>query len=147
MVIGLFVLLVLLLVAGAAAAGIVLGARRSGGSSAPISAGPDLGATVAMSVSAALAERDATVQHAVDTVIRVAGTELEARLKAGAERVDLRAESFERRAQDISTELSRMRDLMAGLQQERSQQHGEVLSRLEQTATAAASLQQTAQGL
>lgn len=121
-------------------------------------AAADHDAAVAAAVAAVLAEREATaqavvedrermVQHAVDAVIKVAGTELEGRLKAGSARVDLRAESFEQRVQDISGELRRVTELVATMQQERAQQHGEVVSRLDQTAAAAAALQHTAQGL
>ncbi|HEX7096400.1 MAG TPA: DNA recombination protein RmuC, partial [Acidimicrobiales bacterium] len=115
-------------------------------------------AAVAAAVSAVLAEREATaaavvadrertVHAAVDTVIKVAGSELENRLATGSKALDLRAESFEQRVQDISAELRRITDLVAGLQRERAAQHGEVVSRLEQTAAAASALQQTAQSL
>jgi len=49
--------------------------------------------------------------------------------------------------QDVSSELKRVTDLVARLQRERAQQHGEVVQRLDQTAAAASALQQTAQGL
>jgi DNA recombination protein RmuC len=137
--------------AGAVAVSRVFAARRA-------VAIADHEAAVSAAVGAVLAERQATaraviedrermVQHAVDAVIKVAGTELECRLKTGSERVDLRAESFEQRVQDISGELRRVTDQVATMQQERAQQHGEVVSRLEQTTAAAAALQQTAQGL
>jgi DNA recombination protein RmuC len=153
MVVILLVLLVVLLLAAAAAAGTVLGVRVHSRQRAATDAeqqavaDAERQAVVSAAVAAALAQRETTVQRAVDTVIQVAGTELESRLKSGAERVDLRAESFERRAQDISAELTQVKTLVSGLQRDRAQQHGEVVARLEATATAAASLQQTAQGL
>jgi DNA recombination protein RmuC len=115
-------------------------------------------AAVNAAVAAVLAERDATaaavaadrehtVHAAVDTVIKVAGSELQSRLETGSHVLDLRAQSFEQRVHDISSELKRVTDLVSGLQRERAQQHGEVVSRLEQTAAAAAALQTTAQGL
>src|SRR5688572_11271765 len=101
------------------------------------------GATVA----AVSADRERTVEAAVDTVIKVAGSELQNRLATGSKALDLRAEAFEQRVQDISGELKRVTDLVAGLQRERATQHGEVVSRLEQTAAAASALHETAQGL
>jgi DNA recombination protein RmuC len=115
-------------------------------------------AAVAAAVGAVLAEREATaaavtadrahtLHAAVDTVIKVAGSELQNRLATGSQALDLRAQAFEQRAQDVSSELKRVTDLVARLQHERAQQHGEVVQRLDQSAAAAAALQQTAQGL
>jgi DNA recombination protein RmuC len=101
------------------------------------------GATAAAVVS----DREHTVTTAVDTAVKVAGSALDARLRAGSQHIDVRAQAFEQRAQDISGELKRISDLVGTLQKERAHQHGEVLHRLEQTATAAAALQQTTQGL
>jgi DNA recombination protein RmuC len=117
-----------------------------------------LDGAVAAGVRAVLAERHATAeavtadrQHtvtaAVDAVISVANSELQNRLATGSQALDLRAASFEQRAQDISGELKRVTDLVATLQQERAAQHGEVVSRLEQSAVAASALQNVAQGL
>ncbi len=100
-----------------------------------------------VAASSAAREREQTVTVAVDTVVKVAGSALEARLRSGTQHIDVRAQAFEQRAQDISGELKRMTDLVASLQNDRARQHGEMLSRLEQTATAASSLQQTTQGL
>jgi DNA recombination protein RmuC len=88
-----------------------------------------------------------TVQHAVDAVVRVAGSELDSRLRTGSLEIGLRADGFEQRVQDITAELRRVSQLVTSLQLERAEQHGEVVSRLEQSAVAAASLQTTAQSL
>ena len=92
-------------------------------------------------------EREHTVAAAVDTAVKVAGSALDARLRSGTQHIELRAQAFEQRAQDISGELKRVSDLVATLQKDRAHQHGEMLHRLEQTATAAATLQHTTQGL
>ena len=150
------IVLVTLLLLIAVAAGFAAGVRYARGSQAQAEAAHE--AAVSAAVAAVLAEREATaavvaadrertVHAAVDTVIKVAGSELQNRLVTGSQALDLRAESFEQRVQDISAELKRVTDLVAGLQRERAAQHGEVVSRLEQTAAAAAALQQTAQGL
>jgi DNA recombination protein RmuC len=138
------------------AAGVFVSARLARAAARQAAASRD--AAVNAAVAAVLAERDATasavaadrehtVHAAVDTVIKVAGSELQNRLTTGSQALDLRAQTFEQRVQDISCELKRVTDLVAGLQRERAQQHGEVVSRLEQTAAAASALQQTAQGL
>jgi DNA recombination protein RmuC len=152
----------LLLLVGAVAfgGGAVVGARLTRADVARSSAQTalDRDRAVEAAVAAVLAEREATVaavsadrertvEAAVDTVIKVAGSELQNRLATGSKALDLRAEAFELRVQDISGELKRVTDLVARLQRERAAQHGEVVSRLEQTAAAASSLQQTAQGL
>ena len=92
-------------------------------------------------------EREHTVAAAVDTAVKVAGSALDARLRSGTQHIELRAQAFEQRAQDISGELKRVSDLVATLQKDRAHQHGEMLHRLEQTATAAATLQHTTQSL
>ena len=138
--------------AAAFAAGLRLGRGLASG------AGVDRLAAVDAAVAAVLAERSTaassaarerehTVTAAVDTVVKVASSALDARLRSGTQHIDVRAQAFEQRAQDISGELKRMTDLVASLQTDRARQHGEMLSRLEQTATAASSLQQTTQGL
>jgi DNA recombination protein RmuC len=152
--------LVLVLGAAAFGSGLVVGVRltRADAARSAAQSALDRDRAVEAAVVAVLAEREATtaaviadrertVEAAVDTVIKVAGSELQNRLATGSKTLDLRAESFEQRVQDISGELKRVTDLVARLQRERATQHGEVVSRLEQTAAAASSLQQTAQGL
>jgi DNA recombination protein RmuC len=154
------VLLLLFAVCVAFVVGVVTGALRTRASAqaalARAAAGQE--AAVSAAVTAVLAEREATaaavtadrertVHSAVDTVIKVAGSELQNRLVTGEQALDLRAQAFEQRVQDVSAELKRVTDLVARLQHERAQQHGEVVQRLDQTAAATSALAQTAQGL
>ena len=145
--------LVLVFVAAAAFA-----AGRRSGRGARIEAEADRYASVEAAVHTVLTERGATaasaaierehtVAAAVDTAVKVAGSALDARLRSGTQHIELRAQAFEQRAQDISGELKRVSDLVATLQKDRAHQHGEMLHRLEQTATAAATLQHTTQSL
>jgi DNA recombination protein RmuC len=155
---------VLLALAVAFAAGVVVGALRTKASARAAIARAEAAnaaaneAAVSAAVAAVLAERDATaaavtadrertVHSAVDTVIKVAGSELQNRLATGEQALDLRAQAFEQRVHDLSSELKRVTDLVARLQQERAQQHGEVVQRLDQAAAATSALAQTAQGL
>jgi DNA recombination protein RmuC len=151
---------VLLLIVVAFVVGVVVGALRTRASAhaAIARAAATHDAAVAAAVATVLAERDATaasvtadrertVHSAVDTVIKVAGSELQNRLATGEQALDLRAQAFEQRVQDVSSELKRVTDLVAKLQHERAMQHGEVVQRLDQTAAATSALAQTAQGL
>ncbi len=145
----------LVLIAVAAAA---FAAGRQTGRGARLEAEADRYASVEAAVHTVLTERGATaasvaierehtVAAAVDTAVKVAGSALDARLRSGTQHIELRAQAFEQRAQDISGELKRVSDLVATLQKDRAHQHGEMLHRLEQTATAAATLQHTTQSL
>jgi DNA recombination protein RmuC len=153
-------IVVFILLLAAFGAGLAVGFRVARGAAHGLShqAAVTSDAAVAAAVATVLAEREATVaavnadrertmHAAVDTVIKVAGSELQNRLDTGSQVLDLRAQAFEQRVQDVSSELRRVTDLVARLQHERAQQHGEVVQRLDQTAAAASALQQTAQGL
>jgi DNA recombination protein RmuC len=151
----LLVLLVLLLpvvAAGAYAAGRRVGRRDLLVADADRQASVDAAVRAVLverkaTAAAVVGEREHTVAAAVDTAVKVAGSALDARLRTGADHLEIRSQAFEQRAQDISVELKQVRDLVAQLQRERARQHGEVVSRLEQTVTAAATLQHTTQGL
>lgn len=140
------------------AAGVAYAAGLRTGRAALAVAEADRQAAIDAAVHAVLVEREATaasvvrerehtVAAAVDTAVKVAGSALDARLRTGADHLDIRTQAFEQRAQDISGELKRVTDLVARLERDRARQHGEVVSRLEHTATVAATLQHTTQGL
>lgn len=92
-------------------------------------------------------EREHTVQAAVDTVVAVAGARFDDRLATGTREIELRTQSFDQRAKEINAELAGLRKLVAELQAERARQHGEVVTRLEQTARVAGELSATTQSL
>lgn len=92
-------------------------------------------------------EREGAVAAAVDSVVKVAGSALEAKLNQGHSMLGSQAQAFEQRAQDMNGELARLNAMVAELQKDRALQHGELVNRLEQTAVAANSLQATTQGL
>jgi DNA recombination protein RmuC len=78
-------------------------------------------------------EREATVQAAVETVVRIAGDRLDQHAKSGTAELDLRT-------QDISRQLSQVTDLVATLQKDRANQHGEMLSGLDAARQASSEL-------
>ncbi len=78
-------------------------------------------------------EREATVQAAVDTVVAVAGDRLDQHARAGAAELDLRT-------QDINRQLVQVTELVATLQKDRANQHGELLSGLDAARRASTEL-------
>ncbi|HUP72217.1 MAG TPA: DNA recombination protein RmuC [Acidimicrobiales bacterium] len=101
------------------------------------------GATAA----AVTADRDLTVRAAVDTAVKVAGARLDDRMQLGSKEIELRSQSFEERASGINAELVQLRTLVTDLQSERSRQHGEVVSKLEQATKVTSELSRTTSGL
>ncbi|MEO8692900.1 MAG: DNA recombination protein RmuC [Acidimicrobiales bacterium] len=150
-------LLLLLLVAlCAAAAGVAVGWWLGRGAQGD--ADEMLEAAVSSAVTAVLAERgataaavtadrDLTVRAAVDTAVKVAGARLDDRMKLGSKEIELRSQSFEERASGINAELVQLRTLVTELQSERSRQHGEVVSKLEQATKVTSELSRTTSGL
>jgi DNA recombination protein RmuC len=111
-------------------------------------------AAVKAAVQATLAERGATAQSiqldraatvdaAVGRAADVADQKLDARMRQGEERLDAGSKSFERQVGDINKQLSKMGELVASLQQERAQQHGEVVESLQNAAKVTTALQST----
>jgi DNA recombination protein RmuC len=149
-------LLLVLVALSAAAAGVALGWWLGRGARDDSDEAFD--AAVASAVNAVLAERgataaavtadrDLTVRAAVDTAVRVAGARLDDRMQLGSKEIELRSQSFEERASGIDTELARLRSLVADLQAERSRQHGEVVTKLEQATRVTSELSRTTSGL
>ena len=78
-------------------------------------------------------EREATVQAAVDTVVAIAGDRLDQHARAGTAELDLRT-------QDINRQLVQVTELVATLQKDRANQHGELLSGLDAARRASTEL-------
>jgi DNA recombination protein RmuC len=92
-------------------------------------------------------DRERTVTAAVDTVVKVAGSAFDERLRSGTRHIELRADAFEQQTKHLHEELARMRTLVGSLMQDAAEKHGEVVNRLEHTVTAATALAQTTQNL
>jgi DNA recombination protein RmuC len=149
-------LLLVLVALCAAGAGVALGWWLGRG--ARDDADEVLEAAVSSAVNAVLAERgataaavtadrDLTVRAAVDTAVKVAGARLDDRMKLGSKEIELRSQSFEERASGINAELVQLRTLVTDLQSERSRQHGEVVTKLEQATKVTSELSRTTSGL
>lgn len=104
-------------------------------------------ATLEATRQALAAERDHTVQSAVDTVLAVAGEKLADHRAAATRELDLRNEAFGEQARQIASELTRVQQLVAELQRERAEQHGRLEHGLDEALRASASLASTTQAL
>jgi DNA recombination protein RmuC len=159
------------LVAGVAGAWVVV-ARLGGGAGSAVG-GHRAGVGGELAAQQRAAEHQATVRAAVDaavdTVVKVAGERLGAQADAGSRELAQRQHSFEQQVGDlrgavadqlslrnaaveqhmgdVRTELGRVAELVARLQQERAEQHGRVETRLDEVAAVSARLADTTQSL
>lgn len=147
------VLLVALAIAAGAAVALAVGlvaARRATAATAR-AAEERLARTLAQQAAeleARLAdERAHTVRSAAEMAARMAGEKLGDTLATGGKHLDLRAEAFDQKVADIGAQLQRMGDLMASLQVEGAQQHGQLITNLRQATASTQALAETAQQL
>jgi DNA recombination protein RmuC len=92
-------------------------------------------------------EREHTVTAAADMAARMAGEKLGDTLATGGKHLDLRAEAFDEKVAGIGEQLRRMGDLMASLQVEGAQQHGQLITNLRAATASTQALAETAQHL
>lgn len=111
-----------------------------------------LGVVVARLLATALArdaeaERDATVRAAVDTVLALAGDKLGDHVAAGSRELDIRSHAIDRQLADMTGQLRQVTDLVATLQRERAEQHGQLVQGLGEAARTTAQLADCTQSL
>ena len=87
-----------------------------------------------LTVDALSAEREATVQAAVDTVVKVAGSALDGKLQAGSRELGHHTNRFDQQVVEVKAELEKVNGLMQALQRDKAHQHGDMVDRLEQAA-------------
>jgi DNA recombination protein RmuC len=92
-------------------------------------------------------EREHTVTAAADMAARMAGEKLGDSLATGGKHLDLRAQAFDEKVAGIGDQLQRMGDLMASLQVEGAQQHGQLITNLRQATASTQALAETTQHL
>jgi DNA recombination protein RmuC len=106
----------------------------------------------------AAAEREQAVVAAAEMAARLAGEKLGDHLASGTAQLDLRAraaddrvatmtQAVDEKVTGITSELRRMADLVGRLQQERAQQHGQLLSGLSEATKASQALSETTRHL
>ncbi|MGE3619504.1 MAG: DNA recombination protein RmuC [Acidimicrobiia bacterium] len=145
--------LVVLGLALAVACGVVVGvvAARAAAGRSGAEAAAQL-ARVAAEHEAAMAarlaaEREHTIRAAADMAARLAGDRLGDHLASGSRQLELRSEAFDERVGALGDQLQRMGDLVAGLRRERAEQHGQLLSGLNEATDASRRLAETTQHL
>ena len=87
--------------------------------------------TLQATLDALRREREATMQAAVASVVEVAGDKLGGQVQAGNRELDLRDARITERVEHMNGELRQVRDLVARLQQDKAEQHGQLLSHIE----------------
>jgi DNA recombination protein RmuC len=92
-------------------------------------------------------EREHTVTAAADMAARMAGEKLGDSLATGGKHLDLRAQAFDEKVAGIGDQLQRMGDLMANLQVEGAQQHGQLITNLRNATASTQALMETTQQL
>jgi DNA recombination protein RmuC len=118
----------------------------------------ELEARLAAERERAAAEREQAVVAAAEMAARLAGEKLGDHLASGTAQLDLRAravddrvatmtQAVDEKVTGITSELRRMADLVGRLQQERAQQHGQLLSGLSEATKASQALSETTRHL
>ncbi len=98
-------------------------------------------------LSSLRADRSRQLVDTVDTVVAVAGEQLGAKLTLGTQHMELRNGAIEERLHAMTGELHRVNDLVASLQKERAEQHGQLINGLAEHARQSAELAVSAQSL
>jgi DNA recombination protein RmuC len=145
----------LLLVAGVALVGVALavGVAAARGATRQASAAAEARLAIALEQQAADLrarlglEREHTVTAAADMAARMAGEKLGDSLATGGKHLDLRAQAFDEKVAGIGDQLQRMGDLMASLQVEGAQQHGQLITNLRNATASTQALMETTQQL
>lgn len=88
-------------------------------------------------------EREHTVTAAADMAARMAGEKLGDSLQTGGRALDLRTTAFEKRVEGLTTQLTRLGDVVAQLQTESAQQHGQLVSGLREATSTTRALAET----
>jgi DNA recombination protein RmuC len=88
-------------------------------------------------------EREHTVTAAADMAARMAGEKLGDTMTSGSRQLDLRTTAFEKRVEGLTGQLERLGDVVAKLQQDTAQQHGQLVSGIQQVTSTGRLLAET----
>ena len=89
-------------------------------------------------------EREHTVRSAADMAAQMAGEKLGDTMSSGTRQLDLRTTAFEKRVEGLSAQLERLGDVVTKLHRDGAQQHGQLLSGLQDATTSTRALAETA---
>jgi DNA recombination protein RmuC len=88
-------------------------------------------------------EREHTVTAAADMAARMAGEKLGDAVTSGTRQLDLRSTAFEKRVEGLTGHLERLGDVVAKLQQDSAQQHGQLVTGIQQVTSSTRLLSET----
>lgn len=88
-------------------------------------------------------EREHTVTAAADMAARMAGEKLGDSMVSGSRQLDLRTTAFEKRVEGLTSQLERLGDVVTKLQRDSAQQHGQLVSGIEQVTSTGRLLAET----
>ena len=88
-------------------------------------------------------EREHTVTAAADMAAKMAGEKLGDSMTSGTRQLDLRTTAFEKRVEGLTGQLERLGDVVTKLQQDSAQQHGSLLTGIEQVTSTGRILAET----
>ncbi len=88
-------------------------------------------------------EREHTVRSAADMAARMAGEKLGDSMSSGTRQLDLRTTAFEKRVEGLTSQLERLGDVVGALQKDGAQQHGQLLSGLQEATSSTRALAET----
>jgi len=88
-------------------------------------------------------EREHTVTAAADMAARMAGEKLGDTMTSGSRQLDLRTTAFEKRVEGLTAQLERLGDVVTKLQNDSAQQHGQLVSGIQQVASTGRLLAET----
>jgi DNA recombination protein RmuC len=88
-------------------------------------------------------EREHTVTAAADMAARMAGEKLGDSMTSGSRQLDLRTTAFEKRVEGLTGQLQHLGDVVAKLQQDSAQQHGQLVTGIQQVTSASRALAET----
>ncbi|MGQ0432050.1 MAG: DNA recombination protein RmuC [Microthrixaceae bacterium] len=88
-------------------------------------------------------EREHTVTAAADMAAKMAGEKLGDTMTSGSRQLDLRTTAFEKRVEGLTGQLERLGDVVTKLQQDSAQQHGQLVTGIEQVTSTGRLLAET----
>jgi DNA recombination protein RmuC len=87
------------------------------------------------------------LQGSIDALVKVASEKFTDQSSAASRELDLRHQSISQQFSDVTSELTRMRELVGQLQRERAEQHGQIAQGLQHAISTTQALSDTTQNL
>ena len=88
-------------------------------------------------------EREHTVTAAAGMAAQMAGEKLGDSMQSGSRQLDLRTTAFEKRVEGLTSQLERLGDVVVKLQQDSAQQHGQLVTGLQEATSSTRRLAET----